>query len=224
MKTFWTGMVLTIVYFIALGLTTQYLHLQLMTTWNEFGDFLAGAFSPVAFLWLVLGYLQQQKELQQNTKALELQAVELKNSVDQYKDMVDVARQQLVADRDLSQQQNELRELENKPDISLAQTGYSMKSGNDIQYRWFLHNDGREARNVIIQCSPVLGNLDNQVYKKIIDARHQLPINAVKRTEMPREVAVTISYESIFGKKYVKVIDLKADDNDSFVILKETIL
>lgn len=55
---------------------------------NEFGDFLAGAFAPLAFLWLVIGYAQQGEELQQNTaallqqeKALRLQASELKQSV-----------------------------------------------------------------------------------------------------------------------------------------------
>ena len=30
---------------------------------NEWGDFLAGAFGPIAFMWLVTGYLQQGKEL-----------------------------------------------------------------------------------------------------------------------------------------------------------------
>ena len=30
---------------------------------NEFGDFLAGVFAPLAFLWIVVGYLQQSAEL-----------------------------------------------------------------------------------------------------------------------------------------------------------------
>ena len=41
---------------------------------NNLGDYLAGVFSPLAFLWLVLGYRQQAKELR-------LQAKELKNTV-----------------------------------------------------------------------------------------------------------------------------------------------
>ncbi|WP_144173559.1 hypothetical protein [Pseudomonas sp. Kh13] len=47
---------------------------------NEVGDFLAGAFGPVAFLWLVLGFLMQSEEL--------------KNTVDQHKAMVRVTREQ----------------------------------------------------------------------------------------------------------------------------------
>lgn len=40
---------------------------------NSLGDFLAGIFAPVAFFWLILGYVQQGKQLEQNTKALEQQ-------------------------------------------------------------------------------------------------------------------------------------------------------
>ena len=44
---------------------------------NEIGDALAGAFAPLAFGWLVLGFYQQAKELRLNSQ-------ELKNSVDQF--------------------------------------------------------------------------------------------------------------------------------------------
>ncbi|EEY90821.1 hypothetical protein HMPREF0017_00591 [Acinetobacter lwoffii SH145] len=43
------------------------------TSLNELGDFLAGIFAPIAFFWLILGYVQQGKQLEQNTKALEQQ-------------------------------------------------------------------------------------------------------------------------------------------------------
>lgn len=50
---------------------------------NEIGDALAGAFGPVAFLWLILGYIQQQSELRLNTDSLQLQVKELRESVKQ---------------------------------------------------------------------------------------------------------------------------------------------
>jgi len=53
---------------------------MLALTPNEFGDFLAGAFGPLALAWLVFGYFQQGIELRQNTRALNLQAEELKKS------------------------------------------------------------------------------------------------------------------------------------------------
>ncbi|WP_259639404.1 hypothetical protein, partial [Pseudomonas syringae] len=62
---------------------------------NELGDFLAGVFGPVAFLWLVLGFLQQGRELKLSTDALRLQAEELRNSVEQQRRMADAAVQQI---------------------------------------------------------------------------------------------------------------------------------
>lgn len=44
---------------------------------NEWGDYFAGFVGPVALLWLVLGFFQQQKNLAQNSNALDLQRNEL---------------------------------------------------------------------------------------------------------------------------------------------------
>jgi len=38
---------------------------------NELGDFLAGAFAPLAFLWIVVGYLMQSAELKQQKDEFE---------------------------------------------------------------------------------------------------------------------------------------------------------
>ncbi|MFB1632492.1 hypothetical protein [Pseudomonas sp. AP-1] len=91
--------------------TVIYLAILVALTWgragtlltmplNEVGDFLAGAFGPVAFLWLVLGFLQQGDELRQGTEALKLQAAELKNSVEQQSIMAAAATQQIEAQRE----------------------------------------------------------------------------------------------------------------------------
>ena len=49
---------------------------------NSVGDFLAGAFAPLAFFWLVSGYYQQSKGLEQNSEALKIQAEELQRSTE----------------------------------------------------------------------------------------------------------------------------------------------
>ncbi|GHS81484.1 hypothetical protein PAGU2196_23180 [Pseudomonas sp. PAGU 2196] len=41
---------------------------------NEVGDFLAGAFGPVGFLWLVLGFLQQGEELKESLQQQSIMA------------------------------------------------------------------------------------------------------------------------------------------------------
>ncbi|MEM7077758.1 MAG: hypothetical protein AAF513_03920 [Pseudomonadota bacterium] len=50
---------------------------------EEMGNFLEGAFAPLAFLWLVIGYFLQQKELEQNTQALQAQAIEIRRTAEQ---------------------------------------------------------------------------------------------------------------------------------------------
>lgn len=62
---------------------------------NSLGDMLAGFFAPLAFLWLVAGYLQQGRELMQNTKALLLQHKELVDSVEQQRQIALVASQDM---------------------------------------------------------------------------------------------------------------------------------
>ena len=64
---------------------------------NELGDFLAGIFAPIAFFWLVLGYIQQAKQLEQNTQALKqqeqalrVQVSELRESIEQQRKLVQI--------------------------------------------------------------------------------------------------------------------------------------
>ncbi|MGB7405933.1 MAG: hypothetical protein WA906_09600 [Pacificimonas sp.] len=45
---------------------------------NELGDFLGGVSSPLAFLWLVLGFFQSSREIRISSKALHLQATEMR--------------------------------------------------------------------------------------------------------------------------------------------------
>lgn len=62
---------------------------------NEWGDFVAGVTAPLAFMWLVIGYFQQGRELVLNREALILQAQELKNSVQQQEQLVQVTREEI---------------------------------------------------------------------------------------------------------------------------------
>lgn len=67
----------------------------------EFGEFLAGAFSPLAFFWLVLGFFQQGEELRYSADALWLQGEELRHSVQQQRRLVSAQEAQLTFDRDV---------------------------------------------------------------------------------------------------------------------------
>ncbi|MET3052123.1 hypothetical protein ABXV19_09890 [Pseudomonas alkylphenolica] len=96
----------------AVGLTAIYVcgfFLIAAFRWNELidlplnalGDFLAGAFGPLALAWLVFGYFQQGDELRQGTEALRLQATELNNSVKQQSELAKAANSSLAHHEEL---------------------------------------------------------------------------------------------------------------------------
>jgi hypothetical protein len=114
---------------------------------NEWGDFFAGFFAPLAFLWLVLGYLQQGQELQLSTKALHLQAEELKNSVQQQRELVEVTRQQVESDREALLLERTIRQEAAKPRFDIQNQGGS--SGNSGNYHITITNAGNTATKVI---------------------------------------------------------------------------
>lgn len=73
------------------------------------GNFLEGAFAPLAFLWLVIGYFLQQKELSQNTEALRLQFREIQRTAEQaVKQTETISAQELHARQQIFLQVHEL--------------------------------------------------------------------------------------------------------------------
>ena len=96
------GIRITVVWLAVIFLFWFFCDLKNPTSLNELGDFLAGIVAPIAFLWLILGYVQQGKQLEQNTKALEqqeralqLQIQEMKESVEYQKQLGEIQKIQL---------------------------------------------------------------------------------------------------------------------------------
>lgn len=95
------GVTITCIWFLGIYLFCFLNGYKLPESLNELGDFLAGIFAPVAFFWLILGYMQQGKQLDQNTKALEqqeralqLQIEEMKESVKQQAELAEIQKKQ----------------------------------------------------------------------------------------------------------------------------------
>ena len=82
----WLGLVFTFAWLI-LGIV----YLETNVGWDKFsklsvatlGSFLEGAFAPLAFLWLVVGYFLQKDGLARNTEALRHQLREIQRSAEQ---------------------------------------------------------------------------------------------------------------------------------------------
>ncbi|MBV7264616.1 hypothetical protein [Erythrobacter ani] len=112
---------------------------------NELGDFLAGAFSPLAFLWLVLGFVQQGQELR-------IQAVELNNSVEQSRQLVQVTRDQLELDRETAREAGARASLELSPKLRVLPQGNSSSAGNRT-FHYLITNVGGDG--IDLECDLV---------------------------------------------------------------------
>nr|WP_228286625.1 hypothetical protein [Acinetobacter pittii] len=106
---------------------------------NELGDFLAGAFAPLAFLFLILGYKQQGQELK-------LQAQELANLVKE---------QQLQ--NSIHKSQIEQKRFESKPMLDFKDASYTYKIYDDDDnffegHIFYFHilNHGKLAKQIIV--------------------------------------------------------------------------
>lgn len=145
---------------------------------NSWGDFFAGAFAPLAFLWLVLGYLQQGEELRLSTEALRLQAEELKNSVVQQRELVEVSRQQVESEREALLFERRLREDLSQPKFSVIGTGGTFRGDGVSTYSISVSNTGHDATSFSAKLS-LLGGPWCEIMSYPLFAKGSLKTGAV---------------------------------------------
>lgn len=119
MATFWTRLRgLDPRLLVSLGITCVWIFLGVLyitsvVGWIDFanlnapslGGFLEGAFAPLAFLWLVVGFFMQQTQLTQNTRVVEQQLEVLRQTAEQ----AEVQSRAIAADELHSRQDTYLR-------------------------------------------------------------------------------------------------------------------
>ncbi|QNG99170.1 hypothetical protein [Pseudomonas sediminis] len=127
---------------------------------NEWGDFLAGSFAPLAFFWLVIGYFQQGKELRLSTKALmqqevalRLQVSELKASVEQQKELVKAARDEMELTKSQLERQRKKEKIAAQPRVNLEMTHLKWAPGGKA-FTVELSNSGAWLSNVTLKKYP----------------------------------------------------------------------
>ncbi|BCK15482.1 hypothetical protein ACYVLC_003437 [Vibrio cholerae] len=81
---------------------------------NEWGDFLAGITAPIAFLWLIIGYMLQRKELNLNTEALTLSKNEIQRQANELEQQTEYQKIQAQAAREQSREINRRRHEERR--------------------------------------------------------------------------------------------------------------
>lgn len=142
------AVVITVIYLVAFSLITGWRFKEVLELpLNEIGDFLAGAFGPLALAWLVFGYFQQGDELRQGTEALRIQGDELKNSVEQQHRIAEISLQALEFEREVRVEQEKRLRASLRPILTLD--GGDPKLVEDV---WMIEcnlvNDGAKIFDV----------------------------------------------------------------------------
>lgn len=188
---------------------------------NEVGDFLAGAFSPIAFLFLYLGYRQnsealriQGEELKANTRALELQINEMQASVLEQKVMSDLLK------TELEEKHNSVMPILDAS-CKLGSNSTPTKDGVDTIYylKFTLKNIGsHDVRNIKLN----LGDRLEYVSDLIAIKDSKIFTEKLSQTEMDFfrsgkdfDRVINLYYQNILGRSFNQgyLYELSIDEN-----------
>lgn len=155
-KLAWIGTVFTLIYLIGFTwfIYGRLPNLQTMDL-NSVGDFLAGSFGPIAFFWLILGFMQQGMELRISAKALEAQAKELRSSVEQQKELVAVSRSQHEATENNIRLENDRIASSIEPKFVLVGS-YIPERLIETAFRFTLYNGGFLVTNLEVRHNDIV--------------------------------------------------------------------
>lgn len=170
---------------------------------NELGDFLAGTFAPLAFLFLYLGYKQnsealkmQGEELKLSTAALQAQVKEMQESVAEQKVMTEILKTEL-----------EEKHISLTPILELY-PAFS-DEGYYKELRYNIKNSGESsAKNVRLTLidthrefkTPVLlAQQTKGLYFKLAGEDLDKYNN-----KQPIEHILSLEYESVLGRNYIR--------------------
>lgn len=180
---------------------------------NAVGDFLAGVFAPLAFFWLVRGFYQQGKGLEQNSMALNLQAQELQASTEalklQVKEMkASVEQQKIMAEF----QHLEIEERHNSVmPVMNIEIALNLSNNWGYSFHFSIQNlSDNDARNITIKTNVADCSGDNsEVFPILLKGNTQHASDSFTDNESSLykqnilfERIIHLSYESILGKKF----------------------
>lgn len=155
---------------------------------NEYGDLFAGVAAPMAFLWLVLGFLQQGKELRVSSRALMLQVEELKNTVTHQAALVEVTREQVAAQLRQEEEERRARATASQPRFVLAYAG-AASGPEGVRYKMRISNVGATATNLRISLQP--NSTGSEIFFPTIRQGQEHEF-AVRYPSAPATITITI--------------------------------
>ena len=169
---------------------------------NEIGDLSAGVFGPVAFLWLVLGYIQQGRELKVSSEALQMQATELKESVKQQTALVEA-------------QQENLRHYERSLEPLLEiKHGGTMEVDGEMLENFEIRNFGSYCEGVILR----LYSGGVEIYPMNLEPLHKGVVRGFFLKEMSgifQKFELKVQYRKLSGLESFQTFDIFAAETQS---------
>lgn len=185
---------------------------------NEWGDFLAGFFAPLVFMWLIYGYYQQGKELS-------LQLEEVKNSVTQQTKMVNLQQQEIdaknFAAKPFFKIENPKFEITYEGGwIHDPQSNESPEEPEQVTKVFFdIKNLGEVAKHINVIDSHTSQQLDSEYeIKKDSTRRIFFYVEDIYTKELAEknevEFYLTIIYFNIYGKEYKDYVIVRIFDFD----------
>lgn len=222
------GGVLTVLYLVMLAIycVDRWAEIRAMPP-NNIGDFFAGAFSPMAFAWLVLGFIQQGIELRQNSAALILQAEELRSAATHAGAMVELqrkefelriqeleeARKKAEVEQAAEVERREKQEVKKKQPRFWFTSAYRDQKNQHIA-KGSLTNDGPSCTNVRIVMAPISGVLELTGKTDFAEFSTKLeqPIVFASYDAVPCTHPLTVQYTDIGGTE--RSLDFIVSVND----------
>ena len=184
------------------------LHTITDLTLNEVGDFCAGLFGPLAFLWLVLGYFQQGAELRQNNEALRLQAIELKNSVEQQRNLVEVTSKQVEYALEHSRFERANIEATMAPNLEVEYVASEEFNGL-VEVILEVTNQGMPAGSIVADLhgdGPVRTIFERDLLNKGVSSRFTVDVESSGIADLSK--AIVIRCSNLFGSEICYVYGL----------------
>lgn len=147
---------------------------------NDLGGFLSGAFAPLGFIFLILGYMQntqalkiQSEELKVSNESLKQQVEEMQKSVDAQQSMFNLAEQQFIESK------AEKADL-NKPKLTFVTSNYSYAldsrtpKASTFRFNLTIKNSGILIQNLIVHSNfwSLLLNASGSLDYKIKDVSY----------------------------------------------------
>lgn len=172
---------------------------------NTVGDFLAGAFSPVAFLWLILGYRQQGEELAFNTNALRDQAQELKQSVLAQESLAAAMREQNEITERHASAESLRRKRQGQPAFEIALTALQRQDHDFFVARFTFTNRGAPCAGLFITVADN-GVASTYVDVGYLDSQKQATLELQVRGPANHELSMTFVYTDFEAEHQVQKV------------------